>query len=117
MAIVETSSTTPPVSPPGTERPQPQLAAVQTKTVADNAPVDPPTVSEPKASAPQQAAPPIGFSLHFDRDTQRMILEVRDPVSGYVIYQMPPKYVVKQFSASVRASFETARGGGVDKAV
>jgi hypothetical protein len=60
---------------------------------------------------------PIGFTLRYDNDLQRLILEARDPVSGYVIVQIPPKYVLKQFSASDRAHLEAARGTGVDHAI
>jgi hypothetical protein len=59
---------------------------------------------------------PIGFALHYDADMQRLILEVREPVTGYVIYQMPPKYVVRQFSASSTAA-ASSRGARVDSAV
>ena len=46
-----------------------------------------------------------------------MILEARDPVTGFVIFQMPTKYVTKQFSAGAGALVERARGGKVDSAV
>jgi len=62
-------------------------------------------------------ASPIGFTLHYDNDLQRLILEARDPVSGYVIVQIPPKYVLKQFSATDRAHLEAARGTGVNDAI
>jgi hypothetical protein len=63
------------------------------------------------------APSPIGFSLRYDNDLQRLILEARDPVSGYVIVQIPPKYVLKQFSASDRAHVEGSRGTGVNAAI
>ena len=66
---------------------------------------------------PTPPATPIGFTLHYDNDLQRLILEARDPVSGYVITQIPPKYVLKQFSATVRAQLEPPRGTGVNAAV
>jgi len=65
--------------------------------------------------APQPSAP-IGFSLHYDQDLKRMILEARDPISGFVIYQMPPKYVLRQFSAASSAGAPT-RGARVNSAV
>jgi hypothetical protein len=57
----------------------------------------------------------IGFSTSYDPSTGRIILEAREPRSGFIIYQMPPKYVIKQFAASVGA-IEPARGGRVDGA-
>jgi len=74
-----------------------------------------PVPDVPKPPAPPTASP-IGFALHFDNDMQRLILEVREPVTGYVIYQMPPKYVVKQFLASSSGS-APARGAQVDSAI
>ena len=60
---------------------------------------------------------PIGFTLRFDGDSQRLILEAREPVSGYLIVQIPPTYVVKQFSATVRANLEPSRCKGLNDAV
>jgi hypothetical protein len=66
---------------------------------------------------PIPAPSPIGFTLHFDDDSQRLILEAREPASGYLIVQIPPKYVVKQFSATVRANLEPSRGKALNDAV
>ena len=70
--------------------------------------------STQSAAAPANA-PGIGFTLTFDTDTQRLILEARDPVTGFVIYQMPPKYVLKQLAAA--ASAASTRGAKVDSAI
>jgi hypothetical protein len=74
----------------------------------------------PAPDVPQsQASPvssPLGFSLHYDADMQRLILEVREPVTGYVIYQMPPKYVIKQFSAT-SSTTAPRRGTRINSAV
>ena len=69
------------------------------------------------AAAPQAPASTgaIGFTLAFDADTQRLILEARDPVSGVVIYQIPPKSALRQLSSP--ASAAPARGVAVDRAV
>ena len=85
-----------------------------------------PTPALEHSHAPAQAAevpapapktqPSIGFTLHYDNDTRRLILEAREPVTGFLIYQMPPKYVVRQFTASV-GGIEPARGATVDSAV
>ena len=39
-----------------------------------------------------------------DADTQRLILEARDPSSGIVIYQIPPKSAIRQLSSSASAA-------------
>ena len=88
-------------------------------------PAQPSTASEPLAPAstdvakaePAPTPSPIGFTVHFDGDSQRLILEAREPASGYVIVQIPPKYVVKQFSATVRAHVEPTRGRGLNDTV
>jgi uncharacterized FlaG/YvyC family protein len=69
------------------------------------------------AEAVKTAPPPFGFTLHYDDDLHRLILESRDPITGFVIYQMPPKYVVKQFTATVAPSISENRGASVDQAV
>lgn len=61
------------------------------------------------------SAPAVGFTLAFDPDTQRLILEARDPNSGIVIYQIPPKSAIKQLSSSANAA--SPRGATVDSAV
>jgi hypothetical protein len=72
-----------------------------------------PDVPKPQASP---TSSPLGFSLHYDADMQRLILEVREPVTGYVIYQMPPKYVIKQFSATSNTT-APPRGTRINSAV
>ncbi len=68
------------------------------------------------AARTAKAAPTaIGFALHYDQDLRRMILEARDPISGFVIYQIPPKYAAKQFATA--GSAEPHRGAQVDSAV
>jgi hypothetical protein len=73
-----------------------------------------PAENVPKLGAPALAA--FGLVLHYDQDMQRLILEARDPASGFVIFQIPQKSVAEQL-ATVRASGERVRGRGVDKAV
>lgn len=74
-------------------------------------------VSADAAKAPPPRPAPFALTQHYDQDTRRLILEARDPVSGFVIYQMPPKYVIKQFSASVSTRVAPARGARVDSAI
>jgi len=95
---------------------QPQRAtAIEPSTPpsgeASHAPAQAPDV--PAASA--SPASGIGFSTSYDPSTGRIILEAREPRSGFIIYQMPPKYVIKQFAASIGA-IEPARGGRIDGA-
>jgi hypothetical protein len=87
---------------------------------AQAGPTNEPVVSARTDAAKTEAttAPsPIGFTLHFDGDSQRLILEAREPASGYLIVQIPPKYVVKQFSATVRSNIVAKRGQGLDHAI
>lgn len=109
MAVTETSPTPPIVAKPAPESAPraPAPAAAPVSTAAAPAPV---ATSD---SAAKPAASPLGFSLHLDSDTHRMILEVRDPITGYVIYQMPPKYVIKQLSAS--AHLDMPRGTAINR--
>ena len=73
-----------------------------------------PAENAPKLEAP--APPAFGLVLHYDPDMQRLILEARDPLSGFVILQVPQRYVMEQF-ATLGASVERMRGKGVDSAV
>ena len=73
----------------------------------------------PAENAPKLEAltpPAFGLALYYDPDMQRLILEARDPLSGFVILQVPQKYVMEQF-ATLGASVERMRGKGVDSAV
>ena len=96
------ASTTQAGSPAGEDQRAP------TATVQTAAAQEAPTPSPPTPAA-------IGFSLTYDPGSDRMILEAREPGSGFVINQMPPKYVIKQFNASV-SGIEPARGAQVDGA-
>jgi hypothetical protein len=90
------------------------------RPTAEASPAREPVTLASTDSAKTDLAPapsPIGFTVHFDGDSQRLILEAREPVSGYVIVQIPPKYVVKQFSATVRSNLEPSRGKGLNDAV
>ena len=73
----------------------------------------------PAETAPKlevSAPPAFGLVLYYDPDMQRLILEARDRLSGFVILQVPQKYVMEQF-ATLGASVERMRGKGVDSAV
>jgi hypothetical protein len=114
VSVTSTSSTLPLGPAAQTGRP-----ATETATKPGSAPageetsVPAPAQDEPVPSAPSSTA--IGFSLSYDPTTGRMFLEAREPVSGFIIYQMPPKYVIKQFNATLNA-IEPARGAQVDGA-
>lgn len=83
------------------------------------APAAPPPVRPaPAAHAP---APPVHlgssvpYTLHFDTEMQRFILEARDPVSGLVIFQMPPKSAFREMEAAVGEAAASTRGASLDK--
>jgi hypothetical protein len=106
---VTEASLTSPVSP--APDPAPRKSAVPSNSSAVASPAVPPAAET--SSAPKPSTPPFGLTEHFDDDMQRMILEARDPASGYVIFQMPAKYVIKQHSAG--ASSVTARGTSINR--
>lgn len=108
MAVMDTSSALPIASTPTSAR-LGREAAVQ----PDQAPASAAAAATP-APPPQPA--PIGFTLSYDQATQRLVLEAREPGSGFVIAQLPPGYVVKQFSGSV-GGVAPLRGAKVDNAV
>jgi hypothetical protein len=110
VALMDSSTTVPTVPVPASGRPAREAVAVPT---ADPTRASAPEVPKPQASS---TSSPIGFALHYDAETQRLILEVREPVTGYVICQMPPKYVIKQFSTSASAA-APLRGVQVNSAV
>jgi hypothetical protein len=116
VAVTETSAAAQALAATGPERPQHPVQRPSTASSPANGAVTPATTEAARAEA-TPAPSPIGFTLHYDNDLQRLILEARDPVSGYVIVQIPPKYVVKQFSATVRATLDATRGTGVNAAV
>jgi hypothetical protein len=91
----------------------------QTHDAVAAPPPDPASAQVPDAAkAPASpASPAIGFTLHFDADMQRLILEVREPADGFVIFQTPAKYAIKQFSAGGGSTAPSPRGARVNSAV
>ena len=113
MAITETSPIGPAPPAIGTDRQAPSSATLPTqKTPGEGA--SPVAAPDTVRTPPAAASSPYNFVLRFDPDTQRMILEARDSVTGFVIFQMPPKYVIKQFSAGAADKAAPPRGGQVD---
>lgn len=115
MSAALATTTSLPPQPATLNGPPPREAATT------EAPLPPSQGSDQQASQSTAAAkapptaPAVGFTLAFDPDTQRLILEARDPNSGIVIYQIPPKSAIKQLSTS--ASAAPQRGATVDSAV
>jgi hypothetical protein len=107
VAVTDTSSVVPVASAPASGRPARDAAAPP-----DQAPA---SAATPAAPAQPPQLTPIGFTLSYDEATQRLVLEAREPGSGFVIAQIPPGYVVKQFSASI-GGIAPARGAKVDSA-
>jgi hypothetical protein len=116
VAVTETSAATQALGAAPPERLQQPVPRPSSQAAPTNEQVTPASTDGAKAE-PAPTPSPIGFTLHFDGDSQRLILEAREPASGYVIVQIPPKYVVKQFSAAVRSNLEPSRGKGVNDAV
>jgi hypothetical protein len=121
VAVTGTTSASPAASATGTDHQTSRGAASSEQTQASDAASRPskadtaPDISE----APKQKAVPAPFSLsyHFDEQTQRMILEARDPASGFVVFQMPPKYIIKQFTTSAGGTAAATRGAKLDNAI
>ena len=109
MAVTETSPTLP-IAPTPAPESAPRAAAPVTQPVPAAAAAAPVATAD---SGPKPPSTPPGFSLHFDSDTQRMILEARDLITGYVIYQMPAKYVIKQLSTSAQPA--APRGTAINR--
>jgi hypothetical protein len=116
VAVTETSAATQAAGGAPRERPQQAVPRPSSQAAPANEPVTLASTDGAKAE-PAPTLSPIGFTLHFDGDSQRLILEAREPASGYLIVQIPPKYVVKQFSATVRSNLEPSRGKGLNDAV
>ncbi len=116
MAITEAPSSSPAVPAVASDLPPRRaMPPAAPATAKDDTPRQAATAEAAKVAQPKPAA--FALTQHYDQDTRHLILEARDPVSGFVIYQMPPKYVIKQFSASISTSVAPARGARVDNAV
>jgi hypothetical protein len=81
-------------------------AAAQTSSAASSAA----TSQENAGSA--VIAPPLGFQVQFDPQTQQMIIEARDPASGFVVFQSPPQTA---FSAINGSAPPRTRGQSIDQ--
>ena len=116
VAVTETSAAAQALGgtpPERLQQPVPQHSAEANRASEPVVPV----ATDVAKTEPVPTPSPIGFTVHFDGDSQRVILEAREPVTGYIIVQIPPKYVVKQFSTTVRAHVEPTRGQGFNDAV
>lgn len=118
MALTQASPIPSPLtSPAGVERQPPSAPSPAPSTEqapAPIAPAAPPLTAAPVTPAAASGA--IGFTLTFDPATERMILEAREAATGFVIDQMPPKYIVKQFSAQTSVNVAPGRGARLNKA-
>jgi len=56
----------------------------------------------------------IPYKLRFDVETQRFIIEARDPVSGVLIFQSPPQYAFQQIATAATAGSGVKPGVQVD---
>ena len=73
-----------------------------------------PPVSAISATSAANEPPSFPVSLQFDQDTHRFIIEARDRVSGFVVFQIPFKAAVNSVAGT---SSGTARGNRIDRAV
>lgn len=74
-----------------------------------------PVPATPAPAPPVHLGSIAPYALHFDADMQRFILEARDPVTGLVIFQMPPKSAFRELEASAAARAPAQRGGSLNK--
>ncbi len=73
----------------------------------------------PASAQEHPVAESSSFALtsRFDFDLHQIVIEARDPASGFVIFQAPPKYVVKQFGGSGEVASLARRGRRLNEAV
>jgi len=98
-----------PTVPIGNQTPTP-AAAPSVNSPPPDAPAA--TGASAPSGAPASGSAPYGFQLQIDPETQRLIIEVRDPVTGFVIFQAPPKTA---FSAVSGSTSGNSRGQSVDR--
>jgi hypothetical protein len=83
-------------------QPDPPPAAVQTVSpVADAA----------AAAEPEERG---GFSIRFDSDMHRLVLELRDRLTGEVTFQVPPKAAARRMEATAGSTAAGSRGHTVN---
>jgi len=116
VADIPSSPTLPAVPSVGTAS-RPTRPAAQASAPA-TVPVEKPTTGAHAAvSAPAARGATFGLTYSYDEGAHHFVLQARDPLSGFVVFQWPPNYVVKQFSASASATSPPSRGASVDDAV
>jgi hypothetical protein len=93
-------------------RPPPASRDAAPRALAPTSPADatPPAASDAAAAA--HAPTEFPFSLQFDPDTHRLMIESRDPFTGFIVFQVPPKTAIRAIEASSAAA---ARGERVDR--
>jgi hypothetical protein len=74
----------------------------------------PPVTPTPSEGAAAEDKEPGGFSIRFDADMHRLVLQLRDPRTGLVTFQMPPKEAARQMVATANATAADPRGRTVD---
>lgn len=57
----------------------------------------------------------IPYQLHYDVETQRFILEARDPKTGAIIISLPPQTALQQIQSSAAVTADSPLGHRVDK--
>jgi hypothetical protein len=81
---------------------------------AEHAAAVPPVTPAPSGGAAAEDKDPGGFSIRFDADMHRLVLQLRDPRTGLVTFQNPPKQVARQIEATANAIAAEPRGQTLD---
>jgi len=105
------NATTPPLAPPS-----PPVAPVRViAPVRQDDPKAEPVAPTVSAISPASVAnEPVSFpvSLQFDQATHRFIIEARDRVSGFVVFQVPFKAAISAVNSSTSGN---TRGNRVNR--
>ena len=93
--------------------------APASRDAAPRAPLPAPAVAPPSVASADGAVQaavdaPSAFplSLQFDAETHRLMIESRDPVSGFIVFQVPPKTAIR---AIANSNVSAPRGERVDR--
>jgi len=89
------------------------LPTADTATVVVPAPSS--SVSTASTVGASTDSPPFGFQLQIDPATQQVIIEARDPVTGFVVFQAPSKTAFSAVAGS--AAQADPRGQRVNREI
>lgn len=96
--------------------PPPPTSPGATASASAPAPSPPPSASTEASATPTAGnSAGIPYQLHYDVETQRFILEARDPKTGAIIISLPPQTAFQQIQSSASATAPSPLGNRVDK--